>query len=57
VILSVGRSSITVGQGLFAGDSCAATAESVIVLTDATTRRSTPVPDALRQRLAGWMAG
>ena len=57
VILSVGRSSITVGQGLFAGDRCAATAESVIVLTDAATRRATPVPDTLRQRLAGWMAG
>jgi len=57
VILSVGRSSITVGQGLFNGDDCAATAESVIVLTDATTRRSTPVSDALRQRLTGWMVG
>jgi len=57
VILSVGRSSITVGQALFAGETCAATAESVIVLTDAATRRSTPVPDTLRQRLAAWMAG
>jgi acyl-CoA thioester hydrolase len=57
VILSVGRSSMTVGQALFAGDACAATAETVIVLTDATTRRSTPMPAALRERLAGWMAG
>jgi acyl-CoA thioester hydrolase len=56
VIVAVGRSSLTVGQGLFVGDGCAATAESVIVLTDATTRRSTAIPPALRARLAGWTA-
>ena len=50
-ILGIGRSSITIGQAVFAGDVCAATAETVIVLTDDTTRRSTPLPDALRARL------
>src|SRR5271163_3413996 len=51
-IRAVGRSSLTIGQGLFVGASCVAAAESVVVLTDATTRRSTPVPDGLRARLA-----
>ena len=51
-ILSIGRSSLRFGQGLFVGERCVATAETVIVLTDATTRRSTPLPEALRARLA-----
>ena len=51
-ILAIGRSSLTIGQAVFAGALCAATAETVIVLTDAATRRSTPFPDALRARLA-----
>ncbi len=55
VVLALGRSSITMGQGIFAGDGCAATAETVVVLTDATTRRSTPLPDALRARLEDLM--
>ena len=57
VVLALGRSSITMGQGIFAGDACAATAETVIVLTDATTRRSTPLPDPLRARLAALTIG
>jgi len=52
VIRTVGRSSATIGQGLFVGNQCVAAAETVIVLTDTTTRRSTPMPDALRARLA-----
>jgi acyl-CoA thioester hydrolase len=51
VILAVGRSSLTVAQGLFVGDACAATAETVIVMTDVATRRSTPLPEDLRARL------
>jgi acyl-CoA thioester hydrolase len=50
-VLSLGRSSITIVQGVFAGETCAATAETVIVLTDAATRRSTPLTDQLRARL------
>lgn len=52
VVVGVGRSSITVGQGIFAGDDCVATGETVVVLTDATTRRSTPLPDDVRARFA-----
>jgi acyl-CoA thioester hydrolase len=52
VVTSVGRSSIVVGQGVFEGDLCAATGETVVVLTDATTRRATPLTDELRARFA-----
>ncbi len=52
MVLAVGRSSFTLGQGLFVADRCVASAESVLVLTDNTTRRSTPLPDHLRARLA-----
>jgi acyl-CoA thioester hydrolase len=52
VVTSVGRSSIIVGQGVFEGDTCAATGETVVVLTDATTRRATPLTDELRARFA-----
>jgi acyl-CoA thioester hydrolase len=52
VITVVGRSSVTVGQGVFSGDLCVASGETVVVLTDATTRRSTPMPDDLRARFA-----
>lgn len=51
VVLGVGRSSFTLGQGLFADARCVATARSVLVLIDETTRHATPVPDALRARL------
>lgn len=52
-VLAAGRSSVTLGQGLFEGDRCVATAESVLVLIDPETGRSTPWPAALRERLAG----
>src|SRR4051812_39804619 len=52
VVTAVGRSSITVSQGVFEGDVCAATGETVVVLTDATTRRATPLTDDLRARFA-----
>lgn len=49
---SVGRSSFRVGQGLFVGERCVATAQSVIVLMDRETRRATVLPPDLRARLA-----
>lgn len=51
VVLSVGKSSFRLGQGVFDGDRCAATAENIIVLMDEATRRSTPLPPELRARL------
>jgi acyl-CoA thioester hydrolase len=55
--LRIGRSSVTFGQGMFAGESCAATAVAVAVLADRRTERSTPLPDELRRRLAGQSGG
>lgn len=56
VIRVIGRSSLTIGQALFVGPDCVAAAESVVVLTDAATRRSTPMPEALRVRLTALAA-
>jgi acyl-CoA thioester hydrolase len=51
-ILRFGRSSITLGQGMFDKDGrCAATLLAVSVLTDRTTGRSRPWPEDLKARL------
>ena len=51
-IAKVGNTSITIAQSLFEGGRCFATAESVIVFTDRTTRRSAPMPEAWREGFA-----
>jgi acyl-CoA thioester hydrolase len=48
----IGRSSFTMAQGVFNGELCAATAESVCALIDAGERRAVALPDGLRYRLA-----
>lgn len=50
-VRAIGRSSMTLGQGLFRGTDCVATAESVIVLMDEATRRPLPIPEEMRARL------
>ena len=48
----LGRSSVTLGQGMFDDDGrCIATTESVIVLIDADSGRGVPLPDAARTAL------
>jgi acyl-CoA thioester hydrolase len=42
-VLKIGRSSFVVGQGVFNGELCAATAETVGVQTNDETRRSQPL--------------
>ncbi len=44
-IEAVGRSSVRLAQALFQGETCAATAETTVVLIDLATRRPTPLPD------------
>ena len=51
----VGRSSITIEQGVFQNDRCVAIAQSVIVLTDQTTRRSRPLSPTAIGRLSAAM--
>jgi acyl-CoA thioester hydrolase len=43
-LMRLGRSSVTFGQGLFNEGRCVATAEAVVVLMDAASRRSKPFP-------------
>ena len=53
-IAQIGRSSLTFRQALFTGDRCAATGRATMVLIDASTRRSRPLPPELTARLKGW---
>ncbi len=48
VVTRIGSSSITLKQGLFSGDRCAAICESVIVVIDHQKRHSCPMPEAAR---------
>jgi acyl-CoA thioester hydrolase len=50
-VLRIGGSSYTLGQGLFEGERCVATAEVVTVRIDPETGRSAPLSDELRQAL------
>lgn len=50
-IIRAGRSSMTIGSGLFLADKCVATAECVMVLVDLSTNHSTEVPEATRRLL------
>lgn len=47
-VLSVGRSSYRLGQAVFKGDDCVATAEVVSVLIDRATRKSKPLSPSHR---------
>jgi acyl-CoA thioester hydrolase len=51
-VAAIGRSSIRLEQALFQNGRCTASAVSVIVLMDDETRRSRPLSEATRQRLA-----
>ncbi len=58
VVTRIGNSSFGLGQGVFQGDLCAATAEVAQVYFDPATGRSRPLPDPLRAALtAGMKAG
>lgn len=54
-VVAIGRTSFTLGQGLFVGDGCVATAEGVIVIIDRDSRKPTPLPDQLRSSLRAWL--
>jgi acyl-CoA thioester hydrolase len=50
-VLGIGRSSFTIGGGVFKGMQCFATSESVMVLMDRNSRKSEPLPDGIK----GWL--
>ena len=47
-LVSMGRNSTRLGQGLFRDGQCVATSVGVMVLVDKASGRSTPLPDDLR---------
>jgi acyl-CoA thioester hydrolase len=55
-VVRIGRSSFTCGQAIFKGESCAATAESVVVQMNATTRKSHPLSAAMTAWLSDRLA-
>lgn len=54
-VAQIGRSSFTFAHGVFNNGACAAYGSATIVLTDAATRRSTPLPETLIARLQPWL--
>jgi acyl-CoA thioester hydrolase len=51
-VVSIGRSSYVIGQGIFRGEICITTGRTTLVLIDRLTRRAAPLPDAYRAVLA-----
>lgn len=51
-VAAIGKTSLTLEQGLFQGDRCVATARTVIVQMNEVSRRSHPLSDAARQRFS-----
>lgn len=51
LVTRIGRTSYELGQAIFQGDSCAATAEVVTVHLDRDRGRSSPLPDPVRKIL------
>jgi acyl-CoA thioester hydrolase len=54
-VATVGRSSVTIEQGLFQNGLCAATARTVVVHVNESTRRSQPLSDTTVQRFSELM--
>ncbi|RYJ03395.1 MAG: acyl-CoA thioesterase [Acetobacteraceae bacterium] len=50
-VARIGSSSFTLEQGLYSGETCFASARSIMVVMDHATRRPIPIPDALRAGL------
>ena len=53
-VATIGRSSYTFLQAIFHEGHCAATAHATMVMIDAKTRKSSPLPEAVIARLEGW---
>jgi acyl-CoA thioester hydrolase len=54
-VLSIGRTSCRLGQGLFDGDRCFGSAETVIVCVDKASHRPQPIVGALHDWLSGFL--
>jgi acyl-CoA thioester hydrolase len=54
-VLGLGRTSCRIGQGLFDGERCFGSAETVLVMTNEQTRRPTEIPAWLRDWLSQYL--
>jgi acyl-CoA thioester hydrolase len=54
-VLKIGNKSFTLGQGLFSGEHCVATAQAVIARIDAGTRKAVPLNDEERASLKPYL--
>lgn len=54
-VVRVGRTSYTLGQGLFVDGKCVATAQGVLVAIDTQTRRPAPLPEDIRAALLEYL--
>lgn len=54
-VTEIGQRSIRIGQGLFTGERCFSTAESVLVLMDEATRRARQIPEDIRAWLQRYL--
>jgi acyl-CoA thioester hydrolase len=55
-LLRIGRSSFAIANGVFNGQICAATSVTTLVVIDRVTRKSAPIPDAVRASMATHLA-
>lgn len=55
-VLRIGTSSFTLGQGMFSGGHCVATAATVLVHIDPVKRKSVDLDADMRSRLEAWIA-
>jgi acyl-CoA thioester hydrolase len=55
-LISVGRSSYAMGQGIFRGDLCVTTGRTTLVMIDRSTRRPAELPESYRAVLEGLLS-
>jgi acyl-CoA thioester hydrolase len=53
-LVELGRSSFTLLQAIFDGERCAAASRAIMVMLDATTRKSQPLPPEIVAQLEQW---
>ncbi len=57
VLLRIGRTSITIGNAVFDGGLCAATAVTILVVIGRESRKPAEIPDAVRTGMEAFLPG
>jgi acyl-CoA thioester hydrolase len=55
-LLRIGKSSFSIGNGVFKGQTCAATSVTTLVVIDRVSRKATPIPEPVRLSMAAHLA-